>query len=197
MNCLQIEEYFSSYFEDTLDYRTLQIFDEHLNNCEACQKEYEFFRESVSELQQLPQEQPSPGFLSTLLQQLNQEQPARPSFWQRLRAQFVTPKWALSSGVVMLLVITGTFLFQFNVGNDDNTQLDNLTQTTQMPEDSSSSVIVEESRHSTNPTTQRSSLNHSATGSSIFSNTVSGKQMQRRYILKQVSYSTPVTGGGL
>ncbi len=197
MNCLQIEENFSSYFEDTLDYHTLQAFDEHLDNCDACQKEYELFRESVSELQQLPQDQPSPTFLTTLQQQLNQEQPARLSFWQRLRTQFGTPKWALSSGLVMFMVITGTFLYQFNVGNDDDTQLDTLTQTTQMGEDKSSSVVVERSRHTTNTPTLRSNLNHSGIGSSIFSNSVSGKPMQRRYVLKQVSYSTPVTGGGL
>lgn len=196
MNCLQIEENFSSYFEDTLDYHTLHAINKHLDNCEACQKEYELFRESVSEIQRLPQEQPSPTFLATLQQQLKQERPARLSFWQRLRTQFVTPKWALSSGLVMFMVITGTFLYQFNVGNDDMTQLDTITQTSQMGDDNSSTVTVERARHTTNPTL-RSNLNHLGTGSSIFSNTVSGKPMQRRYVLKQVSYSTPVTGGGL
>ena len=197
MNCLQIEENFSSYFEDTLDYQTLQSFDEHLDNCEACQMEYELFRESVSELQQLPPDRPSPTFLATLQQQLNQEQPARLSFWQRLRTQFATPKWALSSGLVMFLVITGIFLYQFDVGNDDMTQLDSLTQTTQKAEDNSSSIIVERSGNATNTPTLRSNFNHSGTGNSILSNTVSGKPMQRRYVLKQVSYSTAVTGGGL
>ena len=188
MNCLQIEGKFSSHFEDTLDYQTLQKFEEHISNCEACQKEYELFRESVTELRQLPQEQPSPHFLATIQQQLIQEQPAKLSFWQRMNAQLVTPKWALSGGLVMLMAIIGLFLYQFNVGNDDNTQLDTLTQSTQM---------VEDSRQTTNSPTLRNKLNHSGIGSSFFSNTVSGKPMQRRYVLKQVSYSTPVTGGGL
>ena len=197
MNCLQIEENFSSYFEDTLDYHTLQAFDEHLDNCDACQKEYELFRESVTELRQLPQQQPSPHFLTTIQKQLIQEQPARLSFWQRINAQFVTPKWSLSGGLVMLMAIIGLFLYQFNVGNDDNTQLDALTQTTQRVEEKSPSIIVEDSRNTTNSQTRRNNLNHSEIGSSTFSNTVSGKPMQRRYVLKQVSYSTPVTGGGL
>lgn len=197
MNCLQIEENFSSHLEDMLDYQSLQIFDEHLENCEACQKEYELFCESVSELQQLPQDQPSPDFLSTLQQQLNQEQPVRLSFWQRLNTQFITPKWTLSGGLVILLVITGMFLYQFNIDNKDNTQLDPLTQTDKIVEDKTSSVFVEGSRHRTNSSTLRNSLTPSGIGSSIFSNTVSGKPMQRRYVLKQVSYSTPITGGGL
>ncbi|RKU31791.1 hypothetical protein C6497_01160 [Candidatus Poribacteria bacterium] len=197
MNCLQIEENFSSHLEDTLDYQSLQIFNEHLDNCEACQKEYELFRESVSELHQLPQEQPSPDFLSTLQQQLIQEQPVRLSFWQRLNTQFITPKWTLSGGLVMLLVITGIFLYQFNIENKDNTQFDSLTQTEKMVDDKTSSVFVEGSRQRINTPTLRNSITPSGIGSSIFSNTVSGKPMQRRYVLKQVSYSTPITGGGL
>ncbi len=197
MNCLQIEENFSSHFEDTLDYQTLQKFEKHISNCEACQKEYKLFRESVTELRQLPQDQPSPYFLATIQQQLSKEQPAGLSFWQRINAKFVTPKWAVSGGLVMLMTIIGVFIYQFDVGNDDNTPLDTLTQSTQMVEDKSSSVIVEDSRHTTKSPTLRNNLNHSGIGSSIFSNTVSGKPMQQRYVLKQVSYSTPVTGGGL
>lgn len=197
MNCLQIEENFSSHFEDTLDYQTLQKFEKHISNCEACQKEYKLFCESVTELRQLPQDQPSPYFLAAIQQQLIQEQPARLSFWQRMHAQFVTPKWALRGGLVMLMTIIGVFIYQFDVGNDDNTPLDTLTQSTQMVKDKSSSVIVEDSRHATNSPTLRNNLNHSGIGSSNFSNTVSGKPMQQRYVLKQVSYSTLVTGGGL
>ena len=55
MNCLQAEEYFSAHFEDTLDYQTLQDFEGHLAECEACQQEYSRFQESVKMTQQLPQ----------------------------------------------------------------------------------------------------------------------------------------------
>ncbi|MCG9128314.1 zf-HC2 domain-containing protein [Candidatus Poribacteria bacterium] len=197
MNCLQMEENFSSYFEDTLDFNSLQIFEEHLEYCEACQKEYKLFRESVSELQQLPQDVPSPDFLSTLQQQLSQEQPAAISFWRRLYTQFVTPKWALSGGFVMVLAITGMFLYPFNFGNVNNTITDTLSKTTQSVDDKSNSVIVEESGTQSNRQTLRNNQTHLGTTFSGFSHTVSGKPMQRRYVLKQVSYSTPVTGGGL
>ena len=44
MNCLQAEEHFSAHFEDTLDYQTLQDFEAHLTECEACQHEYVRFQ---------------------------------------------------------------------------------------------------------------------------------------------------------
>ena len=74
MNCLQAEEHFSAHFEDTLDYQTLQGFEEHLAACEACQHEYTRFQESVKAVQQLPQIEPSPYFMSTLQQRLATEQ---------------------------------------------------------------------------------------------------------------------------
>ena len=73
MNCLQAEEHFSAHFEDTLDYQTLQGFEGHLAACEACQQEYARFQESVKAVQQLPQIEPSPYFMPTLLQRISEE----------------------------------------------------------------------------------------------------------------------------
>ena len=81
MNCLQAEEHFSAHFEDTLDYQTLQGFEGHLAECEACQHEYVRFQESVKAVQQLPQIEPR----RTLCQRYSNDSPQKNTIRAPLR----------------------------------------------------------------------------------------------------------------
>ena len=197
MNCLQAEEHFSAHLEDTLDYQTLQGFEEHLAACEACQHEYIRFQESVKAVQQLPQIEPSPYFMSTLQQRLATEQREPRSVkeesaatgWGRLLDVFRRPSWAYSGIMALILAAAGIFFYQ-------NSPLFN-----QDLRPASVATISQAEQITTSPEALRIELPRFARNSSQFapSNVISTptQPMQQRYMLKQVSYTTTSTSGGL
>lgn len=170
MNCLQAEEYFSAHFEDALDYQTLQDFEGHLAECEACQQEYSRFQESVKVTQQLPQIEPSPYFTSMLMQRLAEEQREINSVkgigasWKRLLDVFRRPIWAVSGIVALILTIGGTYLHQegFLFDQDPVSTVETLE-------------VTQDNRVTPRPR----------------------QPMQQHYVLKQVSYTNTSTRGGL
>ena len=192
MNCLQAEEHFSAHYEDALDYQTLQGFETHLAACEACQQEYARFQESVKAIQQLPQIEPSPYFMPTLLQRIAEEQHEIGGVkgiatvgWQRLLDVFRRPVWAFSGILALILAVTGTYLYQ------DGFLIDR---------DSGSTAITSESQEiqvATSPVgTQRVMRNsRQRLPSGVISTPV--RPTQQHYVLKQVSYTNASTRGGL
>ena len=170
MNCQQAEEHFSAHFEDTLDYQTLQGFEEHLAACEACQQEYARFQESVKVTQQLPHIEPSPYFMPTLMQRLAEEQREINGVkgiwagWKRLLDVFRRPIWTVSGIVALILAIGGTYLHQEGFLFDQDP-----VSTVEM------SVETQDNRVTPTPR----------------------QPMQQHYVLKQVSYTNTSTRGGL
>ena len=198
MNCLQAEEHFSAHFEDTLDYQTLQRFEEHLVACEACQQGYARFQESVKAIQQLPQIEPSPDFMPTLLQRLAEEhrevggvKEIIGTGWERLQDVFRQPRWAFS-GIVALLLIAAVGGYYYQEGSLFN-------------QDSGPTVVVtpgsERSQVGTPPVELPVQVRRSGTDTNRFLpggvTSRSRQPMQRHYILKQVSYTNASTRGGL
>ena len=192
MNCLQAEEHFSAHFEDTLDYETLQGFEEHLAACETCQQEYARFQESVKAVQQLPQIEPSPYFMPTLLQRISEERREiggvkgiATTGWKQLLDVFRRPVWAFSGIMVLIFAVTGTYLYQ------DGSLFDR---------DSRSAAITSESqevRVAPSPVGTRRVVGNSGQllpGGGI---STPRRPMQQHYVLKQVSYTNASTGGGL
>ena len=197
MNCLQAEEHFSAHFEDTLDYRVLRDFETHLAECEACQHEYARFQESVKVIQQLPQIEPSPDFMPTLLQRLAEQKrevggvrEIVATGWKQLQEIFLRPRWAFSGLVALILMAVGGYIYQ------DGSLFNRDSQPT----------VVE------TPTSERSRLGARTVElpvdvprsvrdvdpfqpGGIISTT--GQPMQQHYILKQVSYTNASTRGGL
>ena len=192
MNCLQAEEHFSAHFEDTLDYQTLQGFEGHLAACEACQQEYVRFQESVKAVQQLPQIEPSPYFMPTLLQRISEERRETDGVkeisatrWQQLLEVFRRPVWAFSGIMALILAMTGTYFYQEGFLFD---------------RDSRSTAVTSESQEvqvATSPVETRRSVGDSSRllPSGVISTPV--QPMQQHYVLKQVSYTNASTGGGL
>ena len=196
MNCLQAEEHFSDHLEDTLDYQTLQGFEEHLAACEACQHEYARFQESVKVVQELPQIEPSPYFMSTLQQRLATEQREPDTIkeiaatsWRHLLDTLRRPKWAFSGIMALLLAAGGTYFYQERpLFNRDlrPAPVATMSQEKQIttPPDSlgvRSQRFVRDSNRL---------LPSDAT-------TTLTQPMQQRYMLKQVSYTNASTSGGL
>ena len=197
MNCLQAEEHFSAHLEDTLDYQTLQGFEEHLTECEACQHEYARFQASVKAVQELPQIEPSPYFMSTLQQRLATEQRELGSVkeiaatgWKQLLDIFRRPKWAFSGIMALILAAAGTYFYQerplFN--RDAHQALVAPTSQTQKTVPLSEILSTQQSRRlvgDNNQVQRRGVLSTPA------------QPMQQRYMLKQVSYTNVSTSGGL
>jgi anti-sigma factor RsiW len=192
MNCQQAEEHFSAHFEDTLDYQTLQGFEEHLAACEACQQEYARFQESIKAVQQLPQIEPSPYFMPTLLQRIAEERDEINGVkgtttigWKQLVDVFRRPVWAFSGILALILAVTGTYLYQ------DGSLFDR---------DSDSTVVTPESQKvqvATSPVVTRRAVGD---GSQRLPGDVTRpavRPLQQHYILKQVSYTNASTRGGL
>ena len=196
MNCLQAEEHFSAHFEDTLDYQTLQGFEAHLAECEACQHEYARFQESVKAVQQLPQIEPSPYFMSTLQQRLAIEERDPRSLmaiaatgWKQLLDVLRRPKWAFGGIMALILAAAGTYFYQEHPLFDRDLRPAPVATTSQGEQ------------ITTPPDTfrvgsQRFVRDHRGL---LPSNAIPTptRPMQQRYMLKQVSYTNASTSGGL
>ena len=198
MNCLQAEEHFSDHLEDTLDYQTLQGFEEHLAECEACQHEYARFQESVKVVQELPQIEPSPYFMSTLQQRLATERREPNTIkeivatgWTQVLDTLRHPKWAFSGIMALLLAAGGTYFYQeVPLFNRDSHQV-SVAPTSQrqqivpLPEVFPS---AQQPRHLVRDNSQLQQRRVRSTPA---------QPMQQRYMLKQVSYTNTSTSGGL
>ena len=192
MNCQQAEEHFSAHFEDTLDYQTLRGFEEHLATCEACQQEYARFQESVKAVQQLPQIEPSPYFMPTLLQRIAEEQDEINGVkgtttigWKQLVDVFRRPVWAFSGILVLIFAVTGTYLYQDGFLFDRDADSTVVTPESQKVQVATSPVVT---RRAVGNGSQR--LPSGVTRPSV-------RPLQQHYILKQVSYTNASTRGGL
>ena len=196
MNCLQAEEHFSAHLEDTLDYQMLQDFEEHFAACEACQHEYTRFQESVKAVQQLPQIEPSPSFMSTLQQRLATEQREPGSVresvaigWGRLLDVLRRPRWVFSGIMALILAAAGTFFYQDGLLFNRDLRSTPVAPMYQRAQVATSSEALPESL----PRFSRDDSQF--LGGSIIS--TPRQPMQQRYMLKQVSYTTTSTSGGL
>ena len=183
MNCLQAEENFSAHLEDALDYQSLQRFESHISECGTCQREYARFSESVRASQQLPQIEPSPYFMPTLQQRLTEEQRETLSIWQRLQHIFNVPKWAYGGIIILILATAGTFIYQDNIFNRGI-----------QPSDGIDLISTTDSQ---DPVDNNDQLLPRGLGGGDSSTIMTTQPMQRHYILKQVSYTTASTAGGL
>ena len=198
MNCLQAEEHFSAHLEDTLDYQTLQGFEGHLAECEACRHEYVRFQESVKVVQQLPQIEPSPYFMSTLQQRLATEERDPSSLkaiaatgWQQLLDVLRRPKWAFSGIMALILAAGGTYFYQEGpLFNRDSHQA-SVAPTSQRQQIAPLPEAFPPAQQPRRLIGDNSQLQQRSVRSTP------AQPMQQRYMLKQVSYTNASTSGGL
>ena len=185
MNCLEVVENFSAYYEDLLDYQSLKHFETHMSACSECQREYDQFYQSIKVTQELPQIEPSPFFLTTLEHRLAGNKRESITLWERISRLFNMPhfnikKGAFTMAVVLLMVAaTVTVVFRDDVFHQEN-----------------QSSITNSGISSERQDIDRNDFLPIETGSEFSSIGVS-PLMQQNYTLKQVSYSTVSTGGGL
>ena len=111
MNCLKVEEQFSAYLEDELDYQAVRAFEAHLSTCESCRREFTLFRESLDLLHQLPQIEPSTEFDIALQARLADTQVESIPFWRRVLQPLYGQTRLALGGIAVLLVMGAGFYF--------------------------------------------------------------------------------------
>ena len=179
MNCLQAENHFSAHLEDSIDYRTLRNFETHIEQCERCQREYVLFAQTLTEVEELPQVEPSPNFRATLHERLADEPRVTLPFWKRLVYGFTLPRWAYGALVLVFATSVTYVVYQQELVDSNRERavpLVRLEQTGQLP-------AVRQTRGPALP--------------SGFAGTGISSQPMQHYVLKQVSYTGVPTQGGL
>ena len=203
MNCIKAEEQFSAYLEDELDYQAVRAFEAHLTACESCHQEFRLFRESLDLLHQLPQIEPSGEFDIALQIRLADIPVESIPFWQRvLRPLYGRTRLALSGIAVLLVMITGFYLYQKTSIKPQSVEI------VAAPEPSRRVPLAEERRVERRqqlplaiPSRELQSLINFP-GSSTFNlqplrRTQQPQQLEQNYILQTVNYTEAPTGGGL
>ena len=143
MNCLKVEEQFSAYLEDELDYQAVRAFEAHLNTCESCRREFTLFRESLDLLHQLPQIEPSIEFDIALQVRLADTQVESIPFWRRvLQPLQGQVRWALGGIAVLLVMLTGFYLYQKTFDQKTLTEPESV-ETAEAPEPSKRTPLAE------------------------------------------------------
>ena len=190
MNCLEAVENFSAYYEDSLDYRSLKHFEDHMATCLACQREYDQFCLSIKVSQELPQIEPSPAFLTTLEHKLVGNERESLTVWDRISRLFNIPLFNITRFNIARGALTGAALLLLVAATITIVYRDDLFhQETQS--DATAPVITSEKQD-----IDIDDFFPIGTGSEFSSIGVS-PLMQQNYTLKQVSYSSVSTGGGL
>ena len=138
MNCLKVEEQFSAYIEDELDYQAVRAFEDHLSTCESCRQELALFRESLDLLHQLPQIEPSTEFDVTLQARLADTQVESIPFWQRVwQPLHGQVRLALGGIAVLLVMIAGFYFYQKTLTEPES------VETVETPESSKRMPLAE------------------------------------------------------
>ena len=176
MNCLQAENHFSAHLEDEIDYRTLKSFEAHIEQCERCQRDYVLFAQTLTEVEELPQVEPSPNFRAKLHERLADEPRVTVPFWKRLVYGFTLPRWAYGALVLVFASFVTYVVYQRDLVDGDRGRAVTVEQTGQTP---------------TEPRTRRTATSPGFVGTGISS------QPMQHYVLKQVSYADVPTQGGL
>ena len=220
MNCLKVEEQFSAYIEDELDYRAVKAFEAHLSTCGSCRRELTLFRESLDLLRQLPPIEPSAEFDIALQVRLADTQVESIPFWQRvlqpLQGQI---RLALGGIAVLLVIIAGFYFYQKTLTEPES------VETVEAPEPSNSMPLAEEREVESKqqqfplavPSQELQSLVNFPESSAFNLQPVrrdqqpqlpgsdlqpaqknqQPQQLEQNYILRTINYTKAPTGGGL
>jgi len=110
MTCEEAREAFTDLYDGTLSGPPLVVLSQHLDACAACRAEWAGFRRTTQALEELGDEEPSPGFAARVAERIE-----APSWWHRMAAALVFPwrvKLPIHAFALVLLCIVGLWMFQ-------------------------------------------------------------------------------------
>lgn len=127
MKCTQARQVFSLYLDGALTGRQMQALGAHLEECDACQREYTQLRQTQQLLASVRRPQVPPDLNLKLRVALSQEMARRQNPWLRIAlaemqsgiTRFMVPATAgLVAAVAVFLVLMGSFALPVQAAND-------------------------------------------------------------------------------
>lgn len=112
MKCTKAQELFSSYLENTIEASLRVEFEQHINECETCKKEYGLLQKTVMMLEELPEVNVPHDFHADVMARVEQsrrQSPRRVKWWEMNWQQVFTirvPAKALAAGLAAVLLAT-------------------------------------------------------------------------------------------
>ncbi len=106
LECSDVQERYSGYYEKTLPPEELRLVEEHLADCPLCQTIFKQLSGILSQIHSLPRPRTSADFNEKLLNRIRQGE--NRTFWSRIYASPVTRigSYAAAAGLVIALLFT-------------------------------------------------------------------------------------------
>ena len=106
MKCNEICDKLSLYIDNELSHEEMQQVEEHLQSCEKCQKELEEYKNLISVLQGLPEEEPPEGYCKRLHKKLLENSPqSKSSKAASIFKNFNRYKWLKYGSIAVALAV--------------------------------------------------------------------------------------------
>jgi hypothetical protein len=106
MKCNEICDKLSLYIDNELSHEEMQQVEEHLQSCEKCQKELEEYKNLISVLQGLPEEEPPEGYCKRLHKKLLENSPqSKSSKAASIFKNFNRYKWLKYGSIAAALAV--------------------------------------------------------------------------------------------
>ena len=111
MNCLELKENFSKYFDGYLEESKIPHFEEHLKNCANCMAEFQDFKRVISSLSNLEEMEAPQGIIADVNSRIDHLK-KKEAFWRNLLGSNML-LWApqAASVVLLLIILGGTVLY--------------------------------------------------------------------------------------
>jgi hypothetical protein len=113
MNCTEIQDKFSNYYDSDLALDERALFEKHLHDCSACKKEYELFKATISSLSGLEEIQAPYEVLKGINEKIDRLE-KRKNFAQSFfsnKTLIIAPQIA---SFIMILIIGGLVFYLYN-----------------------------------------------------------------------------------
>jgi len=112
MKCDEINDRLSLYIDNELSPEEMRQVEEHLQSCEICQKEYEDYKNLISVLNGLPEEEPPEGYCKRLHKKLLENSPQREIKKQVSKIMSLNrSKWlkygSIAAALVLVIAVAG------------------------------------------------------------------------------------------
>jgi len=112
MKCDEINDRLSLYIDNELSPEEMRQVEEHLQSCEICQKEYEDYKNLISVLNGLPEEEPPEGYCKRLHKKLLENRPQGKAKKQTSKIMSLNrSKWlkygSIAAALVLVIAVAG------------------------------------------------------------------------------------------
>lgn len=112
MKCDEINDRLSLYIDNELSPEEMRQVEEHLQSCEICQKEYEDYKNLISVLNGLPEEEPPEGYCKRLHKKLLENSPQGKAKKQTSKIMSLNrSKWlkygSIAAALVLVIAVAG------------------------------------------------------------------------------------------